>query len=151
MWYENSRNFSGVPWGHSRLRILHCHYCGEGSISSLGTFTCLGDNPPPKKRKIQWRKKLASMSLSCAGRLFWCQKNMQNLRLPSWMCFLYEINSTLLLAGVHMVMLRYPNPGAWEGSPRLFCWVALNISFLSICSHFRGYPHLQDFADSYRS
>ena len=111
----------------------------------------LGTAPPPTKRKIQWRKKLASMSLSCAGRLFWCQKNMQNLRLPSWMCFLYEINSTLLLAGVHMVMLRYPNPGAWEGSPRLFCWVALNISFLSICSHFRGYPHLQDFADSYRS
>lgn len=50
MWYENSRNFSGVPWGHSRLRILHCHYCGEGSISSLGTFTCLGDNPPQKKK-----------------------------------------------------------------------------------------------------
>ena len=56
-YFFNQRKVSGVPLGHSRLRIWCCHCrgsgccCGMGSIPGPGTSTCHGQGQK-KNRKV---------------------------------------------------------------------------------------------------
>ena len=53
---------AGVPWWLSRLRTWHCHCCGGGLISGLGTCACHGCGQKKKGLSSQRPKELLKLN-----------------------------------------------------------------------------------------